>query len=140
MLQDMKSRREAVLEIIISHYIDTAEPVSSRYVAKKLKVSSATIRNVMVDLEEMDLITHPHTSAGRIPTDKGYRYYIDALMHLKKVNEHIVRMVEEQYHEAVRSLEDILEKTSSLMSSLTNYVGITLFPQDERVEALPEQE
>lgn len=133
MMKDFRRRREEVLAIVVNRYIETAEPVGSRIVARELGLSSATIRNVMADLEEMGLITHTHTSAGRIPTDKGYRYYIDALMHLKKVNEHIVRIVEEQYREAVKSLEDVLEKTSSLISRLTNYVGITLFPQNERV-------
>ncbi len=133
MLQDRKKRQEEVLEIIIKHYIETAEPVGSRFVARKLTLSSATIRNVMTDLEEMGFIAQPYTSAGRIPTDGGYRYYIDSLMRLRKLNEHIVRAIEEQYHQAMRSLEDVLEKTSHLMSSLTNYVGVTLLSQYEKV-------
>ena len=133
MLQDIKERREAVLEIVISHYIDTAEPVSSRYVAKKLKVSSATIRNVMADLEDLDLIAQPHTSAGRVPTDKGYRYYIDSLMRVRRISEHIINMIKEQYNQAMISFEDVLEKTSHLISSLTRYVGVALFPQSEKV-------
>ena len=87
MMKDFRRRREEVLAIIVNRYVETAEPVGSRIVARELGLSSDTIRNVMVDLEEMGLITHPHTSAGRIPTDKGYRYYIDALMHLKKVKQ-----------------------------------------------------
>ncbi|MBI5144012.1 MAG: heat-inducible transcriptional repressor HrcA [Candidatus Omnitrophica bacterium] len=133
MLQDMNERREAVLALIISHYIDTAEPVSSRYVAKKLNLSSATVRNVMADLEDLGLISQPHTSAGRIPTDKGYRYYIDSLMRVRRINEHIVNVIREQYNQAMLSFEDVLEKTSHLISSLTRYVGVTLFPQSEKV-------
>ncbi len=133
MNKDFMKRREEILAIIVNQYVETAEPVSSRYVSRRLGLSSATIRNVMADLEEMGLIMHPYTSAGRVPTDKGYRYYIDALMHLRRVNEHVVRIVEEQYHEAIKSLEDVMEKTSTLLSSLTNYVGIALLPQNEKI-------
>ena len=80
MIDKSRKRQEAVLEMIITRYIGTAEPVSSRFVAKNLNVSSATIRNVMADLEDSGFIAQPHTSAGRVPTDKGYRYYINALM------------------------------------------------------------
>ena len=80
------NRKAEILEIIIDRYIDSAEPVGSRYVSRKLGLSSATIRNVMSDLEEEGYITHPHTSAGRMPTDKGYRYYITTLMHRKIAN------------------------------------------------------
>ena len=66
-------RKEQILEMIIDRYIESAEPVGSRLISKKLGLSSATIRNIMSDLEEEGYITHPHTSAGRVPTDKGYR-------------------------------------------------------------------
>ncbi len=126
-------RKEEILEIIINRYIESAEPVGSRLVAKKLSLSSATIRNVMSDLEEEGYITHPHTSAGRIPTDKGYRYYITTLMHRKNLNNNIVKMVEAQYHQKLRTLEDVLENTSHLISSITNYVGIALVPDIAKV-------
>ena len=124
-MRDIKKRQRDILEIIIKHYIETAEPVGSRFVARRLGLSSATIRNVMTDLEESGFIIQPHTSAGRIPTDKGYRFYIDSLMKLRKVSEDIVKIADEQYHHAVLSLEDVLEKTSHLISDLTRYVGIT---------------
>lgn len=133
MHKSAKKREEAVLEIIVKNYTESAQPVGSRFVARKLGLSSATIRNVMSDLEEEGFLMHPHTSAGRIPTDRGYRYYVNSLMHKRNVNEHIVHMVEEQYHQKIRSLEDVLEKTSHLMSSLTNYVGVTLVPDIEKV-------
>jgi transcriptional regulator of heat shock response len=133
MLTDLGRREAEILAIIIRHYVDTAEPVSSRFVSKRLNLSSATIRNVMADLEELGYITHPYTSAGRIPTDKGYRVYIDSLMHIRKLNDHTARAIEEEYTEAIRSLEDVLERTSHLISSLTNYVGISLFPQRDKV-------
>jgi len=121
-------RREEILEMIIDRYIESAEPVGSRAISRKLGLSSATIRNVMSDLEDEGYITHPHTSAGRIPTDKGYRYYITTLMHRKNLNEKVVKMVEAQYHQKVQNLGDVLEKTSHLISSLTNYVGVTMMP------------
>jgi len=133
MLNNAKRREEAVLEIIVKNYTESAEPVGSRFVARKLGLSSATIRNVMSDLEEEGFLMHPHTSAGRIPTDKGYRYYVNSLMHKRSVNDSVLHMVEEQYHQKLRSLEDVLEKTSHLMSSLTNYVGVTLMPDIEKV-------
>ena len=128
-LRDSTKRQEAVLELIVSHYVETAEPVGSRFVARKLGLSSATIRNVMADLEDLGLITQPHTSAGRTPTDKGYRFFIDSLMHIKNINERMARSVKDEYNQVMRSLEDVLERTSHLMSSLTNYVGVTLFNQ-----------
>lgn len=133
MFKDQKRREEAVLELIVKNYVETAEPVGSRFVARKLGLSSATIRNVMSDLEDAGFLTHPHTSAGRTPTDKGYRYYVNSLMHKRGLNNNVVHMVEEQYHYKIRSLEDVLEKTSHLMSSLTNYVGVTLLPEIEKV-------
>ena len=126
-------RREEILEMIIDRYIESAEPVGSRAISRKLGLSSATIRNVMSDLEDEGYITHPHTSAGRIPTDKGYRYYITALMHRKNLNEKVVKMVEAQYHQRVQNLGDVLEKTSHLISSLTNYVGVTMMPGVEKL-------
>jgi transcriptional regulator of heat shock response len=133
MQPDFKKRHEEVLGIIIKEYIETAEPVGSRFVSKKLDLSSATIRNIMADLEDLGFIAHPHTSAGRMPTDKGYRYYINSLMRIRKVNEETVRMISEQYRLAMRSLEGILETTSHLISNLTNYVGISLYPGYQKV-------
>jgi len=126
-------RREEILEMIIDRYIESAEPVGSRAISRKLGLSSATIRNVMSDLEDEGYITHPHTSAGRIPTDKGYRYYITTLMHRKNLNERVVKLVEAQYHQRVQNLGDVLEKTSHLISSLTNYVGVTMMPGIEKL-------
>lgn len=133
MTKTRDKRIEEILEIIIDRYISSAEPVGSRQVARKLGLSSATIRNVMSDLEEEGYITHPHTSAGRIPTDKGYRYYITTLMRRRSLTDNMVKIVEAQYGEKVKTLEDILEKTSRLISSLTNYVGITMMPDVEKV-------
>lgn len=129
MLKTATGRQAAVLALIVKHYVDTAEPVGSRYVAKNLNLSSATIRNVMSDLEEMGYITHPHTSAGRIPTDKGYRYYIDSIMHINAVKPELAKSIKHEYSQALQTLEDVLLRTSYLISSITNYVGISLLTE-----------
>ena len=119
--------------MIVRRYSETAEPVGSRYISRKLGLSSATIRNVMSDLEEAGLIAQPHTSAGRVPTDRGYRYYIDSLMRLKQVNTGMIMAVKDELHQAMRSIESVLERTSHLISQFTNYVGITMFSQYDRM-------
>ncbi len=129
MLKEPKTRQEDVLALIVKRYVETAEPVGSRYIAKKLDLSSATIRNVMSDLEDADYINHPHTSAGRIPTDKGYRYYIESLMRVKMVNDALAKSVKIEYTHAGRSMEDVLQRMSRLISNLTNYVGVALFSE-----------
>lgn len=133
MLKELSKRQQEVLAMIVRHYVETAEPVGSRFIARKLELSSATIRNVMADLEELGYITQPHTSAGRAPTDRGYRYYINSLMRVKNMNQQMVRSVKSEYGETLRSLEDVLERTSHLLSNVTNYVGITLFSQYDKL-------
>jgi transcriptional regulator of heat shock response len=132
-LRDFKKRQEGVLSIIVRSYVETAEPVSSRTVSRKLGLSSATIRNVMADLEDAGFIVQPHTSAGRIPTDKGYRFYIDSLMKVKDVERGVAESVKAEYAHALRSLEDVLERTSHLISHVTNYVGVTLFSKYDKI-------
>jgi heat-inducible transcriptional repressor len=133
MMKELNARQQEVLGMIVRHYVETAEPVGSRFISRKLDLSSATIRNVMADLEEAGYIAQPHTSAGRVPTDRGYRYYIDSLMHLKSLNEQTTRSVHDEYSHAVRSLEGVLERTTHLISDMTNYVGLTLFAQYDRL-------
>jgi transcriptional regulator of heat shock response len=87
----------------------------------------------MADLEDLGLIVQPHTSAGRIPSDSGYRYYIDSLMHVRHINADTVKGLKDQYRQAVRSLEDVLESASRLVSNLTNQVGVTLFSQHDKL-------
>jgi len=133
MIRELNTRQREVLEMIVRRYVETAEPVGSRYISRKLNLSSATIRNVMADLEETGYIMQPHTSAGRAPTDKGYRYYIESLMHVKDVNAEMGRSVKDQYGKAVRSVGDVLERTSYMISNITNYVGLTLFSQYDKL-------
>ncbi len=127
----LTERKLRILEAIIRDYIESAEPVGSRSLSKKyeLGVSPATIRNEMSDLEEMGFIQQPHTSAGRIPSDKGYRLYVDKLMEIKQTaNKNRVRIrsdILKKYGE----LEQLLEYTSRVLSEFTQYTSIVLAPQ-----------
>ena len=99
MLHDQLNDREKnVLRYIIQQFILTASPVGSRNIAKRydIGVSPATVRNIMSDLEESGFINHPHTSAGRIPTDKGYRFYVDSLMSIQKLRNREKELIEKK--------------------------------------------
>lgn len=128
--RELTQRERAILKYIVQDFIMTANPVGSRYLVKKygLGLSPATVRNVMADLEEMGYLTHPHTSAGRIPTDKGYRFYVDNLLQLEKLT------VEEQLaiKRAVENkleIEEILKDASKLIGRISKQISIILSPQ-----------
>ncbi|MDD5449554.1 MAG: heat-inducible transcriptional repressor HrcA [Candidatus Omnitrophica bacterium] len=131
-LKDIMERQNKVLEIIISSYVGTALPVGSRSVSKVIGFSSATIRNIMSDLEEQGYITHPHTSAGRIPTDKGYRCYVGSLMRLKNIKTEEARRIDEEYRLKRKNIEDIIKKTTEILAGITHQTGIVLFPKFKR--------
>ena len=128
----MDQRAEDILEKIIVHYIENAEPIGSRVLSKIIdqKISPATIRNVMSDLTDMGFIEQPHTSAGRVPTDVGYRYYINKLMvNDKPAKKSSVKMkLVEPDDEQHARLEDILLAATIELSSLTNCTGIVMSP------------
>ena len=115
---DLPSRKKKILQAIIRTYLETGEPVGSRTISKytDLHLSSATIRNEMSDLEEMGLIVQPHTSAGRIPTDRGYRMYVDEL--LEEKNQEV-----EEMKSLLLEHEDHLESSSSCR----RWTGITFW-------------
>ena len=127
---DLKSRKNKILELIIDRYVDTAMPVSSRAISQKLRnvLSPATIRNVMSDLEEEGFIMHPHTSAGRMPTKKGYRYYVDTLMQVKLLTEDEKRQVDAVFKDKMDELDNLIKKTSKLLSVITNEASIIALP------------
>ena len=131
MLQkDLNMRRDKILGLIIDSHVNTAEPIASRAISKKLRMSlsPATVRNVMSDLEEQELITHPHTSAGRIPTEKGYRYYINRLMRASLLTEEEKKSIDREFKVRLNELNSLLDRTSNILSSITNQTGIVLFP------------
>lgn len=123
-------RKQRILEALILDYIATGDPVGSRTIARKYKlgVSSATIRNEMADLEELGFIEQPYTSAGRIPSEQGYRYYVDCLMELKPLADSIKRYVQDVLVDRIRETEALIQLTSKLLSQLTNYTAIIMAP------------
>jgi len=124
---DHQSRRRAVLASTIEHYIKDALPVASEDIARKFNLSPATIRNIFVELEQSGYITHPYTSGGRIPTNKGYRYYVDFLvLEMQLINKEKDSIIKE-YRKQISKLDDVLEKTSEIISTITHYAGIVSF-------------
>lgn len=130
-MQDLDERKRKILKAIIQTYLETGEPVGSRTISKytDLKLSSATIRNEMSDLEEMGYILQPHTSAGRIPSDKGYRFYVDQIMQEK---EQEVTEVKELMIQRVDRVELVLKKLAQLLAANTNYAALISGPQYHR--------
>lgn len=122
----LDARKKNVLLAIVQDYIATAEPVGSRTIARKYKlgVSSATIRNEMADLEEMGFIEQPHTSAGRVPSDRGYRYYVDHLMKREELTAEEEQLVLNSYLTKVRDVGEVLRHTGQLLSQITNYAAV----------------
>lgn len=124
---DYESRRRAVLNATINRYIQKAIPVASEDIALDFDLSSATIRNIFAELEEVGLLTHPYTSGGRIPTNKGYRYYVDFLISQGELLEQDKEIILNEYKKGIKRLEDALEMTSELISTVTHSAGITSF-------------
>jgi transcriptional regulator of heat shock response len=130
---DHDARRKAVLSSAINFYIREAEPVASDDLSDEFDLSPATIRNIFAELEEAGYLTHPHTSAGRMPTDKGYRYYVDFLLSQLDLIEEEKARIFGAYERGSETLEAILEKTSDLLSEVTHCAGIAALPDmDER--------
>lgn len=127
----MDERKKQVLNAIIEDYIANAEPVGSRAVAKKysLGVSPATIRNEMSDLEDEGYIEQPHTSAGRIPSDKGYRYYVDNLMEKENPTNAETSQVRDALKGGVCDLDEFMRSCCNMISRLTNYPAIIAVPE-----------
>lgn len=128
-MNPLNERFKYVLNSVVVYHIRLGVPIGSRTITKlsEIGLSPATIRNVMADLEELGYLTHPHTSAGRVPTDKGYRFYVDTLLH---------ELITRQQPSAVPadwpthdSAADVLQKASRLLSSLTHYAGVVLAPR-----------
>ncbi len=125
---ELDERKQKILKAIISNYLETGEPVGSRTISKytDLNLSSATIRNEMADLEELGLIMQPHTSAGRIPTDQGYRLYVDHMM-AEKDNE--MQEMKTRLLERVDKMESLLKQVAKVLAFNTNYATLVTAPQ-----------
>ncbi len=128
------SRRNSILEVVVDSYVSTATPVGSLAVSKRLRerLSPATIRNIMSTLEEMGYITHPHTSAGRIPTDKGYRYFVDSIMEPKRLTRDEKDSVEGALRQDTDELEELIKRVARIVSGLTGQTSIVSYPRAKR--------
>jgi len=124
---DYSSRRKSVLGAAINRYIKDALPVASDDIAREFDLCSATIRNIFSELEESGFLRHPYTSGGRIPTDKGYRYYVDFLIQQMELIDEEKQRIVKDCKKKIRRLEDALENTSEVISEITHYAGIVSF-------------
>ena len=124
---ELDERKSKILKAIIQTYLETGEPVGSRTISKytDLNLSSATIRNEMSDLEEQGYILQPHTSAGRIPSDKGYRLYVDALMQEKQQE---VAEIKDLMIEKTNKMEKVLKQVVKVLAANTNYATMITGP------------
>ena len=132
-MQELDERKQKILHAIIQNYLETGEPVGSRTISKyaDLGLSSATIRNKMSDLEEMGYIIQPHTSAGRIPSDMGYRFYVDQLM---KEKEQEVTEMKELMIQRQDKMELVLKQMAKVLAANTNYATMITSPQYHRTK------
>lgn len=130
---ELTERKLKILQAIISDYVKTAEPVGSRTLSKKydLGISPATIRNEMADLEEMGYLTHPHTSAGRVPSDMAYRLYVNALMEKKELSREEKNIISQRLKSNVHEFEKTIEHAASVLSEITNLTSFALTPKKD---------
>lgn len=128
---ELNARKKKILEVIIRDYINTAEPMGSRTLSKRcnLGISSATIRNEMADLEDLGFLVQPHTSSGRIPTQQAYRYYVDEIMEVKKLEMMIQTDIHRGFLNYTTELENTMVHTARILSQLTNYTSVVLSPR-----------
>ncbi len=142
--EQLSEREKQVLYNLITHYIQSADPVGSRVIANRFKMglSSATIRNTLQDLEELGLVEQPHTSAGRVPTDLGYRVYVDFLLKPDRLSPKEKEIIRDAVLKEGRGVDAILGQTSRVLSEITRELGVTIAPRFDagvlkRLELIP---
>lgn len=128
--ENLNEREKTILRSIVQQFILTASPVGSRNITKTfdIGVSPATVRNIMSDLEDSGFINHPHTSAGRVPTDKGYRYYVDSLMEIQTINNSEKGIIDKTLDTKIIETDEILMIASRLLSSITKQIACVTYP------------
>ena len=131
--QELSERAQHLFKCLVERYIADGQPVGSRTLARdtRLELSPATIRNVMADLEDVGLIQSPHTSAGRIPTVRGYRLFVDSMLTIKEPSQDQVARLTGGVVDTSDDLKSILEKTSGLLSDVTKLAGLVMLPRTE---------
>ncbi len=130
---ELAARKEKILSAIVESYIQTGEPIGSKALISEtgLEVSSATVRNDMADLTQRGYLVQPHTSAGRVPTQQGYRYYVDNVMQVTPMSQGGREYIEARLYEGADSPESILQKASEVISELTGFAAVTTTPNGE---------
>ena len=120
---ELTDRKKQILKIVVESYINTAEPVGSKAIVEQMpgKISSATIRNELADLVEMGYLEQPHTSAGRVPSAKGYRLYVNELMEKREVSETEAEEINEQLKSKLSGTDSVIAKAGQMVSSIVNY-------------------
>ena len=124
---EREARKRAVLSTTINRYILEATPIASEELAEHFDLSSATIRNIFSELEDEGYLTHLYTSGGRIPTEKGYRYYVDSMLLQLQLMDEEKGMITKEYKKKIKRIEDVLEETSKVIEDATHYTGIVSF-------------
>jgi len=129
---DLNDRTKKVLQAVIDSYIQTGSPIGSTVLAKtyNFSLSSATLRNIMAELEEMGFLTHPHTSAGRVPTDKGYRYYIDSLISFDRDTQDIRDRFDQTSTIQSGDMHRLMEEASQFLAKLSHHTGVVVAPAE----------
>lgn len=127
----LDNRKKKILQAIVEEYIETAEPVSSKSLVEKhgIDYSSATIRNDMAELEKIGLLDKPHTSAGRIPSAQGYRYYVDELLDCNDISVQEIKYIQSQLETKVNQIEDLTKIATSTLSEITHYTSVGIGPR-----------
>ncbi|MDI9497118.1 MAG: heat-inducible transcriptional repressor HrcA [Bacillota bacterium] len=127
----LDERKRTILRAVVDEYVEHAEPVGSRSLVERysLNLSSASVRSTLAELEQLGYLEQPHTSAGRVPTDRGYRIYIDELMELEPLPEETKEHIREQLRESIDEIPELLRQASGLLSQETGYVSLALQPR-----------
>ncbi|MDY6853555.1 MAG: heat-inducible transcriptional repressor HrcA [Thermodesulfobacteriota bacterium] len=135
MIKSISDRSKKILHSLINEYIISGEPIGSRTLSKKYNIdlSPASIRNELADLEELGFLFQPHTSAGRVPTDEGLRYYIDSILVIRKLTEFEKQIIDNSYRGSTFEFIDIMKETSRLLSVFSRFTGVVLAPKFENI-------
>jgi heat-inducible transcriptional repressor len=127
----LNERSQQLLKLLVEHYIRDGQPIGSRTLSRDLgmNLSAATIRNVMADLEELGFVTSPHTSAGRIPTDKGYRFFVDTLLKYQPLDDEKIAAIQSRFGEHSADHKALVAAASQMLSSVTRLAGVVTLPR-----------
>jgi len=130
-MKTLDTRKQKILGAVVNDYLQSAEPVSSDKIYRKYMrdISPATIRNEMAELEEDGFLKHPHTSSGRVPSDLGYRYFVNQLMKLRGLTHKEIQFIEMEYKKAGKNVEELLHTTLKIASTLSHLLAVTTAPK-----------